>query len=89
MYICYFQQTPLFKFDSSHHAISISIYLKERRHAELASSGANANANYSRMESSTPQTLVCIPCMRNITKVFRIICDFVSKLEANLNLKQE
>ena len=82
-----FQQGPLFKFDSSHHAISISIYLKERRHAELASTG-NTDPSFSRMESSASQTLVCIPQMRNITAVFRIICDFVSKLETNLNLKQ-
>ena len=64
------------------------MYLKERRHAELASTGTNMDASFSQIDSSAKQTLVCIPRMRNITAVFRIICDFVNKLESNLNLKQ-
>ena len=68
--------------------MSISIYLKERRHAELALTGDSGGANISRgMESAAPQILVCVPQMRNITNVFRIICEFVSKVEGNLNLK--
>lgn len=68
--------------------MSISIYLKERRHAELALTGDSTNTNVSRsMESAAPQILVCSPQMRNITNIFRIICEFVSKVEANLNLK--
>ena len=68
--------------------MSISIYLKERRHAELALTGDSSGANISRsMESAASQILVCVPQMRNITNVFRIICEFVSKVEGNLNLK--
>lgn len=58
---------PLFRFDSSRHAISISSYMREQRDLELAGGGEVAVRHYEQDQPSIAQHLVCKPHNRNIT----------------------
>ena len=63
---------PLFRFDSSRHAISISSYMREQRDLELAEGGAEGAKpvpahHYEHDQPSISQHLVCKPHNRNIT----------------------
>ncbi len=64
---------PLFRFDSSRHAISISSYMREQRDMELAEGGQGAEPGGPTQhyeeggQPSISQHLVCQPHNRNIT----------------------
>ena len=64
---------PLFRFDSSRHAISVSSYMREQRDIELvggkegAESVAHGNRHFSVDQPSISQHVVCKPSNRNIT----------------------
>lgn len=63
---------PLFRFESSRHAISISSYMREQRDLELAEGGGKgaepvATRHFEQEEPSIAQHLVCKPHNRNIT----------------------
>ena len=68
---------PLFRFDSSRHAISINSYMREQRDLELtggegASSEPVAAHHYEQDQPSIAQHLVCKPHNRNITGIYDI-----------------
>lgn len=62
---------PLFRFDSSRHALSINSYMREQRDLELTGAeGASepvAPHHYEQDQPSIAQHLVCKPHNRNIT----------------------
>ncbi len=63
---------PLFRFDSSRHAISISSYMREQRDIELTggvSGGVSSSVvhHFEHNQPSIGQHLVCKPHYRNVT----------------------
>ena len=66
---------PLFRFDSSRHAISVISYMREQRDLELAEGGEGTDSavmggrHYAEDQPSVSQHMVCKPSARNITGV--------------------
>ena len=63
---------PLFRFDNSKHAISISSYMREQRDLKLAGGGALQDTSlaahhFEHDQPSIAQHLVCKPDHRNVT----------------------
>ena len=63
---------PLFRFESSRHALSINSYMREQRDLELTGGGEGggepvAAHHYEQDQPSIAQHLVCTPHNRNIT----------------------
>ena len=63
---------PLFKFDSSRHAISISSYMREQRDLELTGGVSQSVSSavvhhFDHDQPSIAQHLVCKPHHRNVT----------------------
>lgn len=59
---------PLFRFDSSRHALSINSYMREQRDLELTGGSEPVAAHhYEQDQPSIAQHLVCKPHNRNIT----------------------
>ena len=67
---------PLFRFDSSRHAISIISYMREQRDLELVEAGAESvaigNRHFSEDQPSISQHMVCKPDAMNITGVYMV-----------------
>lgn len=80
---------PLFRFDSSRHAISINSYMREQRDLELAKGAEGVEPvsahHFEQDQPSITQHLVCKPQNRNITVVFRSVSDFVEEVEEALD----
>ena len=61
---------PLFRFESSRHAISVSSYMREQRDIELARGEepiTHSNRHFEEEQPSLSQHLVCKPHHHNIT----------------------
>uniref|UniRef100_UPI00358E8F40 exocyst complex component 4 n=1 Tax=Myxine glutinosa TaxID=7769 RepID=UPI00358E8F40 len=79
------QRPPLFKFESSSHAMSMSTYLREQRQELYSRSGElRGGADDTLMEGGTVQ-FVCKPRPRNITLIFRPLTRFMREIEAATN----
>ena len=72
---------PLFRFDSSRHAISVHSYMKEQRDIELVEGGldvdtvVHSNRHFAEDQPSIAQHLVCKPHNRNITGVLVLMLE--------------
>ena len=71
---------PLFRFDSSRHAISVISYMREQRDLELAEGGEGTDSaaiggrHYTEDQPSVSQHMVCKPSARNVTGVCVCVC---------------
>ncbi|XP_003386577.1 PREDICTED: exocyst complex component 4-like [Amphimedon queenslandica] len=88
------RKQPLFRFDNSRHALSVSSYIKEQRDKELAAqvqSGqvAQLEHNFEDNQPSISQHIVCKPSARNITVMYSPVRDFVLKIEEAMQLQPD
>jgi exocyst complex component 4 len=85
------RKQPLFRFDNSRHAISVSSYIKEQRDKELVSQvqtgqlSAKMDHHFDEGQPSMSQHIVCKPSIRNITVMYSPVKEFILKIEDALN----
>ncbi|XP_015791673.1 exocyst complex component 4 [Tetranychus urticae] len=84
------KKTPLFKFDSSSHAMSLNAYFQEQKEAMKAErSGGNAMDSIDLSLSETEQYLVCEPAAENIVVFFNPLMRFIFDIDDELNLEED
>ncbi|XP_075612282.1 exocyst complex component 4 isoform X1 [Balearica regulorum gibbericeps] len=78
-------KNPLFKFESSSHAISMSAYLREQRR-ELYRSGELQGGPDDNLIEGGGSKFVCKPGARNITIIFHPLLRFIQEIEHAMEL---
>ncbi|XP_066489565.1 exocyst complex component 4 isoform X1 [Tiliqua scincoides] len=79
-------KTPLFKFESSSHAISMSAYLREQRRELYSRSGELQGGPEDNFIEGGGTKFVCKPGARNITVIFHPLLRFIQEIEHALGL---
>lgn len=79
-------KTPLFKFESSSHAISMSAYLREQRRELYSRSGELQGEPDDNLIEGGGTKFVCKPGARNITVIFHPLLRFIQEIEHALGL---
>ncbi|XP_064417289.1 exocyst complex component 4 [Latimeria chalumnae] len=77
-------KTPLFKFESSSHAISMSAYLREQRRELYSKSGELQGGADDNLIEGGGTKFVCKPGARNITVIFHPLMRFIQEIEHTL-----
>ncbi|XP_020899282.1 exocyst complex component 4 isoform X1 [Exaiptasia diaphana] len=79
----------LFRFEGSKSAISMNLYLRERRKQCMAGTGTSAlDDGYGEQLYNTKPDLLCRPDPRNITVVFCPVMDFVKEVENAISMQK-
>ncbi|XP_062490237.1 exocyst complex component 4 isoform X1 [Pezoporus occidentalis] len=79
-------KTPLFKFESSSHAISMSAYLREQRRELYSRSGELQGGPDDNLIEGGGSKFVCKPGARNITIIFHPLLRFIQEIEHAMEL---
>ncbi|XP_067391025.1 exocyst complex component 4 isoform X1 [Emydura macquarii macquarii] len=79
-------KNPLFKFESSSHAISMSAYLREQRRELYSRSGELQGGPDDNLIEGGGSKFVCKPGARNITIIFHPLLRFIQEIEHALGL---
>ncbi|KAM9171809.1 exocyst complex component 4 isoform 1-T1 [Pangshura tecta] len=79
-------KNPLFKFESSSHAISMSAYLREQRRELYSRSGELQGGPDDNLIEGGGSKFVCKPGARNITVIFHPLLRFIQEIEHALGL---
>nr|XP_025039014.1 exocyst complex component 4 isoform X1 [Pelodiscus sinensis] len=79
-------KNPLFKFESSSHAISMSAYLREQRRELYSRSGELQGGPDDSLIEGGGSKFVCKPSARNITVIFHPLLRFIQEIEHALGL---
>ncbi|XP_033919191.1 exocyst complex component 4 [Melopsittacus undulatus] len=79
-------KTPLFKFESSSHAISMSAYLREQRRELYSRSGELQGGPDDNLIEGGGSKFVCKPGARNITIIFHPLLRFIQEIEHAMDL---
>uniref|UniRef100_A0A8C8R778 Exocyst complex component Sec8 n=1 Tax=Pelusios castaneus TaxID=367368 RepID=A0A8C8R778_9SAUR len=79
-------KNPLFKFESSSHAISMSAYLREQRRELYSRSGELQGGPDDDLIEGGGSKFVCKPSARNITVIFHPLLRFIQEIEHALGL---
>ncbi|XP_050792767.1 exocyst complex component 4 isoform X2 [Gopherus flavomarginatus] len=79
-------KNPLFKFESSSHAISMSAYLREQRRELYSRSGELQGGPDDNLIEGSGSKFVCKPGARNITVIFHPLLRFIQEIEHALGL---
>ncbi|XP_075576343.1 exocyst complex component 4 [Pelecanus crispus] len=79
-------KTPLFKFESSSHAISMSAYLREQRRELYSRSGELQGGPDDNLIEGGGSKFVCKPGARNITVIFHPLLRFIQEIEHAMEL---
>ncbi|XP_060101994.1 exocyst complex component 4 [Heteronotia binoei] len=79
-------KNPLFKFESSSHAISMSAYLREQRRELYSRSGELQGGPDDNLIEGGGTKFVCKPGARNITVIFHPLLRFIQEIEHALGL---
>uniref|UniRef100_A0AAY4BT98 Exocyst complex component Sec8 n=1 Tax=Denticeps clupeoides TaxID=299321 RepID=A0AAY4BT98_9TELE len=76
---------PLFKFESSSHAISMSAYLREQRRELYSRSGELQGGADDNLIEGGETKFLCKPGARNITVIFHPLLRFIQEIELNMS----
>ncbi|XP_054045706.1 exocyst complex component 4 [Rissa tridactyla] len=79
-------KNPLFKFESSSHAISMSAYLREQRRELYSRSGELQGGPDDNLIEGGGSKFVCKPGARNITIIFHPLLRFIQEIEHAMEL---
>ncbi|XP_021239959.1 exocyst complex component 4 isoform X2 [Numida meleagris] len=79
-------KNPLFKFESSSHAISMSAYLREQRRELYSRSGELQGGPDDNLIEGGGSKFVCKPGARNITIIFHPLLRFIKEIEHAMEL---
>ncbi|XP_065408936.1 exocyst complex component 4 isoform X2 [Chrysemys picta bellii] len=79
-------KNPLFKFESSSHAISMSAYLREQRRELYSRSGELQGGPDDNLIEGGGSKFVCKPGARNITVIFHPLLRFIQEIEHAMGL---
>ncbi|XP_019365174.1 PREDICTED: exocyst complex component 4 isoform X2 [Gavialis gangeticus] len=79
-------KNPLFKFESSFHAISMSAYLREQRRELYSKSGELQGGPDDNLIEGGGSKFVCKPGARNITVIFHPLLRFIQEIEHAMEL---
>ncbi|XP_031962006.1 exocyst complex component 4 isoform X2 [Corvus hawaiiensis] len=79
-------KNPLFKFESSSHAISMSAYLREQRRELYSRSGELQGGPDDNLIEGGGSKFVCKPGARNITIIFHPLLRFIQEIEYAMEL---
>ncbi|XP_066174978.1 exocyst complex component 4 isoform X2 [Sylvia atricapilla] len=79
-------KNPLFKFESSSHAISMSAYLREQRRELYSRSGELQGGPDDNLIEGGGSKFVCKPGARNITIIFHPLLRFIQEIEFAMEL---
>ncbi|XP_064512660.1 exocyst complex component 4 isoform X1 [Pseudopipra pipra] len=79
-------KNPLFKFESSSHAISMSAYLREQRRELYSRSGELQGGPDDNLIEGGGSKFVCKPGARNITVIFHPLLRFIQEIEFAMEL---
>ncbi|XP_059329313.1 exocyst complex component 4 isoform X2 [Ammospiza nelsoni] len=79
-------KNPLFKFESSSHAISMSAYLREQRRELYSRSGELQGGPDDNLIEGGGSKFVCKPGARNITVIFHPLLRFIQEIEQAMEL---
>ncbi|XP_006030745.1 exocyst complex component 4 [Alligator sinensis] len=79
-------KNPLFKFESSSHAISMSAYLREQRRELYSRSGELQGGPDDNLIEGGGSKFVCKPGARNITVIFHPLLRFIQEIEHAMEL---
>ncbi|TRZ13187.1 hypothetical protein HGM15179_013915, partial [Zosterops borbonicus] len=79
-------KNPLFKFESSSHAISMSAYLREQRRELYSRSGELQGGPDDNLIEGGGSKFVCKPGARNITIIFHPLLRFIQEIELAMEL---
>ncbi|XP_039555423.1 exocyst complex component 4 [Passer montanus] len=79
-------KNPLFKFESSSHAISMSAYLREQRRELYSRSGELQGGPDDNLIEGGGSKFVCKPGARNITVIFHPLLRFIQEIELAMEL---
>ncbi|XP_054148386.1 exocyst complex component 4 [Melozone crissalis] len=79
-------KNPLFKFESSSHAISMSAYLREQRRELYSRSGELQGGPDDNLIEGGGSKFVCKPGARNITIIFHPLLRFIQEIEQAMEL---
>ncbi|XP_063998809.1 exocyst complex component 4 isoform X1 [Pogoniulus pusillus] len=79
-------KNPLFKFESSSHAISMSAYLREQRRELYSRSGELQGGPDDNLIEGGGSKFVCKPGARNITIIFHPLLRFIQEVEHAMEL---
>ncbi|KAM6146061.1 exocyst complex component 4 [Phoenicopterus ruber ruber] len=79
-------KNPLFKFESSSHAISMSAYLREQRRELYSRSGELQGGPDDNLIEGGGSKFVCKPGARNITIIFHPLLRFIQEIEHAVEL---
>ncbi|XP_041477788.1 exocyst complex component 4-like isoform X1 [Lytechinus variegatus] len=76
------RKVPLFRFDMSSHAISMTNYMREQKQEFYGSDGQVLAED----ETSEQTQMVCKPSIKNITIIFKPLNRFIKDIEASMNV---
>lgn len=85
------KKNPLFKYESSSHAISLNAYLQEQKEAlkeKTEKNGINAIDSVDVSINETDEYVICEPCPENIIILFNPLMKFILEIDYELSLEE-
>ena len=80
------KRLPLFRFDSSSHAMSLNAYLQEQKEVMREKAELTGESLDSIDISETDRYIVCPPAPENLVIMFSPLMSFIQEIDAHLNL---
>jgi len=85
------KKNPLFKFESSSHAISLNAYLQEQKESVKEKTDKNGLSAMDSIDISLNESdeyIICEPCPENIVILFNPLMKFILEIDDELNLEE-